>query len=99
MSTHPTSKSTSAEDIDSDTSKDISVEEEYPYEETVLASDLGTVTFRDCGNGEVWLGLRRGNDPHSLPEVSVQLTQRQQVTLSSLFIECRRQNAKAPPSR
>lgn len=67
-------------------------EKDIPYEETVLSSDLGTVTFRDYGAGNVWLGLREGNKPNSPPEIFVQLTERQQVTLSSLFIECRRRS-------
>lgn len=61
-----------------------------PYEETVLASDYGTVTFRDYGAGSVWLGIREGNEPASPPQVFVRLTLRQQKMLSGLFIDCRR---------
>lgn len=59
------------------------------YEETVLASDLGTVTFQIREDGKVWLGIRHGNHPHSPPEISIQLTKRQQLTLSGLFMDCR----------
>lgn len=70
------------------------IEPDVPYDETVLASDTGTVTFRDYGDGNVWLGLREGNDSRSPPKVFVKLNHRQQVTLSSLFIECRRLTGK-----
>lgn len=83
MSSQDIYKNTSTED-------EVDIEDDFQYEETVLATDWGTVTFRDCGNGEVWLGISRGNSPHSPPEISIKLTQRQQTTLSSLFIECRR---------
>ena len=66
------------------------LEAEPSYEETVLSSDLGTVTFRDYGCGNVWLGLREGNEPQSPPKVFIQLSERQQRTLSALFIDCRR---------
>lgn len=59
-------------------------------EETVLASDTGTVTFRDNGNGDVWLGLREGNEPNMPPEIFIRLTGRQQSTLIGLFLESRR---------
>lgn len=64
--------------------------EDYQYEETVLSADTGTVTFRDYGDGNVWLGVREGNEPESPPKVIVQLTLRQQRVLSGLFIDCRK---------
>lgn len=70
------------------------IEPERPYEETVLSSDLGTITFRDYGQGNVWLGLREGNEPASPPLVFVRLTARQQRLLSGLFIDCRRDDPK-----
>ena len=70
------------------------IEEEKPYDETVVASETSTVTFRDYGDGNVWIGLREGCDSRSPPKVFVQLNHRQQVTLSSLFIECRRLTGK-----
>ena len=69
---------------------DAVLEEDKPYEETLLAADTGTITFRDYGNGNVWLGLREGNEPDSPPKVFVRLTLRQQKMLSGLFIDCRK---------
>lgn len=68
----------------------IEAETPRPYEETVLAADTGTVTFRDYGNGDVWLGVREGNEPESPPRVFVKLTHRQQRVLCGLFIDCRK---------
>lgn len=82
MSTPPTCENISR--IDDEEAEDIN------YEETVLSADTGTVTFRDYGDGEVWLGLRRGNEPNSPPEILIALTQRQQETLFGLFVECGR---------
>ena len=65
-------------------------DEEDACEETVLAADTGTVTFRDYGDGNVWLGLRDENDPHKPPSVIINLTPRQQATLLNLFIDSRR---------
>ena len=49
MSTQNTSEHTSNDEYE---------DEEDVCEETVLAADTGTVTFRDYGNGNVWIGLR-----------------------------------------
>ena len=64
-------------------------EKDFPYEETVLAADTGTITFRDGGTGNVWLGLREGNEPDRPPQVFIRLTRRQQRVLSSLLSNCR----------
>lgn len=80
MSTQPTSKNTSDQDS--------------LFEETVLSSDLGTVTFRQTKPGIVWLGLRRGNEVHEPPEISVQLTQRQQDTLADLLLDVKRERCR-----
>ena len=49
---------------------------ERQFRETVLASDIGTVTIRS-ERGVASLGLARGNKPHADPEVMVNLTARQ----------------------
>jgi hypothetical protein len=81
MSTRPTSKTTSNSEEDSFESN---------LEETILAADTGTVTFRDYGNGEIWIGLHEDNDPNVRPRVIIPLTQRQQSILLNLIMDSRR---------
>lgn len=55
-------------------------DKEY-LEHTTLATDLGTLYYREYEDGEIWLGLSEGHQLHNDPEVCVCLTKSQIVAL------------------
>ncbi len=72
------------------TSKNISTEYDNGNFEMVLASDTGTITFRENGDHGIWLGLTRGNKPEDPPEILVLLTERQHRNLLDLLVTSKR---------